>query len=405
LKDPISVYLSRRLTAYNSFSLDPVNPNVGLTVTIPCYSETHLSLTIESLLRCDPAGVDVEIIVGINQPVSAPVTELEQNKHTLRYLDNLSIERSDIKLIFSDLIEFPDRISGAGMARKVVMDEAAIRLSQSEKKTKVIACLDADCTVSPNYLKEVYSFFGRRNNLSACSIYFEHPLFDKTGVLHEPIVKYELHLRYLIQALKFTNHPHAYHTVGSSMAVNLDGYCSQWGMNKRKAGEDFYFLQKFMEIEKVGALNTTAVYPSNRKSHRVPFGTGRAMMDWENGKEILTSNMESFVTLKNFFDRVGRESRVVVNDPLLSQFLIDQRFDENSLMKNTSSNITFRRRFFRWFNAFRVMKYLHYMRQHGFPDRPIAIEARKLLEVLEYNGSDTDSVYEQLLVFRKLDRT
>jgi len=51
------------------------------------------------------------------------------------------------------------------------------------------------------------------------------------------------------------------------------------------------------------------------------------------------------------------------------------------------------------------MKYLHYMRQHGFPDRPIAIEARKLLEVLEYNGSDTDSVYEQLLVFRKLDRT
>ncbi len=34
---------------------------------------------------------------------------------------------------------------------------------------------------------------------------------------------------------------HAYHTIGSSMAVRCSAYAKIGGMNRRKAGEDFIF--------------------------------------------------------------------------------------------------------------------------------------------------------------------
>ena len=57
---------------------------------------------------------------------------------------------------------------------------------------------------------------------------------------------YELHLRYYKQALQFTGFPYYYHTIGSAFAVNAEVYCKQGGMNRQKAGEDFYFLQKII---------------------------------------------------------------------------------------------------------------------------------------------------------------
>jgi hypothetical protein len=62
------------------------------------------------------------------------------------------------------------------------------------------------------------------------------------------ITSYELHLRYLVHAMRWAGHPFAYQTVGSSMAVRRKAYLSLGGMNTRQAGEDFYFLQKFIEV-------------------------------------------------------------------------------------------------------------------------------------------------------------
>ena len=62
----------------------------------------------------------------------------------------------------------------------------------------------------------------------------------------EAIMKYELYLRYYRLALEYTGHPHAYHCIGSAFAVRTLDYVAQGGMNKRQAGEDFYFLQKLI---------------------------------------------------------------------------------------------------------------------------------------------------------------
>ena len=88
---------------------------------------------------------------------------------------------------------------------------------------------------------------------------------------------YELHLRYLNLFSRFTGFPYAYHTIGSCFGVRAETYASQGGMNKRKAGEDFYFLHKIIPLGEFREINNTCVIPSPRESDRVPFGTGAAI--------------------------------------------------------------------------------------------------------------------------------
>ena len=63
------------------------------------------------------------------------------------------------------------------------------------------------------------------------------------------------------------------------MAVRAHAYARQGGMNRRQAGEDFYFMQKLVDGEQVENIAEATVFPSARLSHRVPFGTGKALSD------------------------------------------------------------------------------------------------------------------------------
>ncbi len=58
------------------------------------------------------------------------------------------------------------------------------------------------------------------------------------------------------------------------------------------------------QIGEFTEINDTSVYPSSRTSDRVPFGTGRAMLEWEDGLEKRNSSYhpESFLLLKVFLD-------------------------------------------------------------------------------------------------------
>src|SRR5690606_5551781 len=130
-----------------------------------------------------------------------------------------------------------------GLARKIGMDEALRRLDRAGRLDGVIACFDADCTCDPNYLVEVERFFRENPKAPGCSIYFEHPLSGPAEPgIYQAVARYELHLRYYIEALRHAGFPHAFHTIGSSMAARASAYLQQGGMNKRQAGEDFYFL-------------------------------------------------------------------------------------------------------------------------------------------------------------------
>jgi len=144
-------------------------------------------------------------------------------------------------------------------------------------------------------------------------------------------------------------------------------------MNRRQAGEDFYFLQNLVQLGTVGEITSTKVYPSARSSNRVPFGTGAAMQKWIDGTEDLTQtyNFQAFIELKEFFDikeklyraTEAEQKQIIGNLPVtISSFIASDNFyaELADLNKNCSNIKSFQTRFFYQFNAFKVMKYLNF---------------------------------------------
>jgi hypothetical protein len=62
----------------------------------------------------------------------------------------------------------------------------------------------------------------------------------------------------------------------------------------------------------------------------------------------------------------------------------------------------FRKRFFRWFNAFRLMKFLNFARDEIHSPAKVEVAATKLLEWLEQPRQDSGSAVELLRQFRRL---
>ena len=173
--------------------------------------------------------------------------------------------------------------------------------------------------------------------------------------------------------------PYAFHTVGSSMAVRSSAYQKQGGMNKRKAGEDFYFLHKIIALGDFTELKKAKVIPSPRVSDRVPFGTGKAVGEYvEHSTEAyMTYSPDSFREIRSFVG--GLESFFQeqvdlseLSDPF-KQFLGEQQFEKKlaEIRKNTSDFDSFKKRFFVWFDAFMILKLVHYLRDTHYPNVPV----------------------------------
>jgi hypothetical protein len=186
-------------------------------------------------------------------------------------------------------------------------------------------------------------------------------------------------LTYYKNALEFTGFPHAMFTVGSAFAVTAEAYIKRGGMNRRKAGEDFYFLQNLVQVGNVGEISSTQVFPSARVSDRVPFGTGALMNKWVNGQDDLTKtyNFKAFQDLKLFFDQAESffqinetEFRKLLKDfpDSVREFVIQDNFwkEIHGLNQNCASLTTFKTRFFYQFNAFKVLKFLNFAHENFY---------------------------------------
>ncbi len=396
------------------------DPEVRIVICIPVFAEPNVFTTLTSIIDCERIESRIEVIILFNKGESISSDDLKV--HQLSWTEVLKWMIDDVVpgfIIYPLYVDqMPDGKGGVGWARKVAMDEAARRL-QSDG---VIVCLDADCIVSPNFLVEIEKSFRQAATMEAASIYYEHPLVNLSFEEDEAIINYELHLRYLVQAQRWSGHPFAFHTVGSSMAIRRRGYLSQGGMNTRQAGEDFYLLQKFIETGTLFEINTTTVFPSSRISSRVPFGTGRAMQQQLVEKNIWrTTHFNIFKEIKPLFDAIERlrllclEQKEALNlNQLQSEcslsnnlmiYLDHINFKQSILeiSRHTSGNASFRKRFFRFFNAFRMIKYSHYMRDSFYPD--VDVE-QAVSDLLTYKGFDPGGrAKKDLLIWlRKMDQ-
>jgi hypothetical protein len=200
------------------------------------------------------------------------------------------------------------------------------------------------------------------------------------------------------------------------MAVKAILYTGCGGMNRKQAGEDFYFIQKLMPGGGYFALNSTTVYPSPRESSRVPFGTGTAMSRLleSNGNNYMTYNIEAFKELRHLFSSIVKlyssdssqiSSFVNYLPPGLKTFFHEDEFLTAiaEIKENTSGPDSFNKRFCTWFNMFRIVKYLNYISTGMFEKQPVS-EAALMLMRTAGNKISHATPLELLEYYRSLER-
>ena len=409
---------SRRFEAIASPFAVPPHDNLGLIVTIPAYDEPQIERTLRSLAACQaPAGnVRVEVLVLMNAPADAPAAVKRRNQEAYAVAQSLAqaLEKPWFRVFAEIDNALPTEHAGVGLARKTLMDAALQRLAQTRHTRPtpaVIAAFDADCECDENYLATLVSQFEKPGQLAGASIYFEHDLSD--ALTHDAIVHYELYLRSYRLGLAYANSPYAHHTVGSSMAVSAHDYAKLGGMNRKQAGEDFYFLQKFMSTRRFKAINDTCVRPSSRVSSRVPFGTGAAVgKALQSGTEVSFYDCRVYDDLRQFYALAEAWSAPYTQleerlPDALRRFLDAQAFAMrlSEIKRNAASTEAIAQHVNAWMNGFRCMKFARFASQQFYGYAEAAEVVAGLIERLEREaGPAIRSGIEQLQRLRQLDR-
>ena len=415
-----STYLQQR-ALFPQIIKEPVDGATGIIVVVPAYNEPGIKTLLYSLEECEEPDCRVEVIIVINAPDNATSESLENNRLTLNNIESWKKENKNCFFrLFAFIIEHPYiKGWGVGLARKTGMDEAIRRFNDINNPEGVILNLDADCTVAPNYFLGVYDELFRRSDRSACSICFEHPLsgVNYPVAIFNYITLYELHLRYYFQGLAYSGFPYVFHTVGSAVAVKALPYIKAGGMNRRQAGEDFYFIQKLVSCGGYFNLNSTTVYPSPRASARVPFGTGASIgkLNNDNSSTFMTYNFMAFEELRTFFglaDVFFESGQCELHQQFdlipkgLRLFSHEKEWVEKmmEIKNNTAGILSFKKRFFDWFNMFRIVKYLNTVHIDCFEKKPVEISALELLQSKGFSIESKEPV-DLLLYYRSLEKS
>ena len=405
----VNQYFNRFPFRKINIALEPSN-DLKIIVVIPSYNEKNIQPTIDSLfLKQDDFSFNVEVIVLINNSESEIEEIKEQNLLTLKKLQNLSKTyiKSNMHLVPVLIGDLDSKHAGVGWARKLGMDLATQRFRTINFNGTIVG-LDADTVVESNYFNSIYSFF-LNNNYNAASIHFEHPISgDSFSDIHfKQIIYYELHLRYYKNSLKYSNLPYSFHTIGSAFASTASAYARQGGMNRRKAGEDFYFINKLIKGEIFGEINDTKVMPSPRVSNRVPFGTGRAILEGLNAQKdlSLTYDFQSFEIIYSWINRIENKDFKYGNFPEILKAYIGEEIwikHHTMMLNNTNSHKSYLKLFYNIFDAFWMLKFIHFLRDNYYPNTSLLDNTNALLIKMGY--PIMGSITSQLGFFRKLDK-
>jgi hypothetical protein len=373
------------------------DPSVEMIVVIPSIKEPNIIKTLESLIKSTSPTCKAEVIIFINHSEDAPEETKYFNQQTRAELDKwIKINCPPFMTIYPiGPVSLPRKWAGAGLARKRGMDEAMRRFNYLNKPKGIIVSLDADAVVHEKYFCEIEKYFLENPNIIGTTIFFEHQTDGLSKKQFEGIRLYEQYMYYYKEALKYTGYPYAMYTVGSAFAVTANAYVKRGGMNRRKAGEEFYFLQELAQQGKIGEITSKLVFPSARISERAPFGTGQMMKRWMEGTEdlSLTYDLSAFQDLRLFINQITLLYKINEKDfqsfctklpkPVM-EFLINDNFwyALKNLNDNCSNLEIFKLRFFHIFNAFKVLKYLNFVHGTFFQKSDLSDQTIKLKQLI-----------------------
>ena len=396
-------------------------------VVIPALKESeNVKILLKSILKNEKKFLQETLFVFVINNI--PTNELAIKKDNIKLLGYLKEELFKHPVLQIGVIdastenkEFPVKDGGVGLARKIGMDLSLQYLDYSNSKKKLLINLDADCTVSENYLETIITEFNN-NKYSAGYVYFEHPLPHNIEK-QKAIINYEIFLRYYVLGLKYANSPYAFHTVGSTIICDYESYIKIGGMNKRKAGEDFYFLEKLAKITDIKFLKSATVYPSPRISDRVPFGTGQRVRRFINREkdEYLIYSPAIFEVLKNWLNIFQSEilsaerflGKAKIIDKELYNFLISQNFvsDWGRILLNSKTETQIKKQKKIWMDGFKTLKLIHYLRDNKFSQETMFKALDDLLNKMEIKNSikrteaipNIETQFQYLRLLRKIN--
>jgi hypothetical protein len=371
--------LNKYLKKYSAerYTIECKVSKIKYAVVVPAIAEyENLHTFLESFLKQDKTFFSETLLLFvINNSFSSDPSVKEDNGRSMDYLRSVMNNESGINIGLIDASssgnELPDKEAGVGLARKIGMD-AVLSLFEDEIRGLII-CTDADCTFDNNYLTEIINYF-RNNNSHAAVINFRHLIEEDTTA--DAVICYEIFLRYYVLGLKYSSSPFAFHTIGSAMVCTSGAYMDIEGMNKRKAAEDFYFLEKLAKKYQIGHINRTSVFPSARKSWRVPFGTGQRVNRFlsQTHPEYVLYHPDCFRVLKEWhkvffnndiFDSYFYLTAAEKINKNLYDFLLKQdlRKDWENITSNIKTPSNVLKQKIRWFDGFRTLKLVHHLRE------------------------------------------
>lgn len=357
-------------------------------VVLPSLAEGDgLFATLQSLQRsAEKCPSRFLAVVVLNHSEGGAAADRQQNEKDLARLADFAT-RASLNLAWVDAIssglEIPHKQAGVGFARKLGMDLALGRLDWDGDP--LLVCLDADTLVEDNYLQSIVRHFSQTSIGAAVLPYRHQPA--KSPEQQVAIDRYELFLRSYVFGLQLAGSPYAFNSVGSAMACRASAYIRCGGMNSRKAGEDFYFLQKLAKTDGVAGLEGTTVFPEPRVSHRVPFGTGRSMARLLAGDQqgVLFYPLECFRVLAAWLKAVEQNLSAEAPalglfaeeiSPVLANYLEQLGWQSAwaGLQKTHPSPKQLGQAFHVWFDGFRTLRLIHLLCEHGLKrGEPLAL--------------------------------
>lgn len=275
---------------------------------------------------------------------------------------------------------------GVGRARRIGCDIALALAFRGALTARGVGCTDADATLPAEYFSAAEQALPGR---AAALFPFRHqPSGDVR--LDDATEAYELSIRYYVLGLAHAGSPYAFHTVGSTLYLDLVRYASVRGFGNRQAGEDFYLLNKVVKVAPIRRLHEPTIDIQSRRSTRVPFGTGpgvtRLLERRAQGEDLLLYAPSGFEALRAWLstlDEFAKDPGLRIDQgPLLTLQPADRSIALDYLetinapaqlalaAEKTRSPEQLRLRLHTWFDGFKSLKFIHAWRAAGHADLP-----------------------------------
>ena len=361
-------YLKRECSfTYGQIHKSPKLKTYQTFIVIPCYAELdYIFKTLESINNQNTKCLKSCLVVIVINNSNKDSNKIKENNQ--KTYDGLQVKEYNFEFIiidcFSQRCVLDSKIAGVGMARKIGLDYC---LMLGANENSLLCSLDADTPIHNEYLNHIVSRF-KKYKFGACVVNFKHQT-SKDIIIENGIRKYKSILKNIAKQIDNSGSPYGYVSLGSTIICTIKSYVACGGMSKKKATEDFYFLQslaKHTEIKKILA------FPSSRNNQRVYLGTGFRMNEYKTNNQFkdLEYSKKSFKNLKDLIALVNSswdnefnvfyKKLIEASNNKIVDFLTDKKIKTvwNNMKKNAKNKNQFMLFFNQWFDALMIIQLL-----------------------------------------------